>query len=238
MTEEEQQIKQEAEDFARANKKKIAKRLTDISHYQPDAAPISVFMAGSPGAGKTESSLRLIERLVGIRNKVLRIDSDELRKEFSGYLGQNSHLFQMATSILADKMQDRAISQCQNYIFDGTLSKVGRARENIRRSLSHKRLVQILYVYQDPLQAWKHVQARERIDGRMIPQESFIDQYFQARQSVNILKKEFGNQIQVDLIIKNIDGTDFKYKDNIQRVDDYVPERYTQDTLRSALNTI
>src|SRR3989344_8304379 len=189
MTDEER-IEQEAVEFAKAHKKEISRELTDTRRFPPDTTPVSVFMAGSPGAGKTESSLRLIERLSGDGHSVLRIDSDDLRSRFPGYTGRNSSLFQSATSILADKMQDLAIEQKQNYVFDGTLSNLERARENIKRGLDHGRVVQILYVYQDPLQAWKFVRARERRDGRMIPKESFIDQYFLARENVNVLKKE------------------------------------------------
>jgi hypothetical protein len=50
-------------------------------------------MAGSPGAGKTESSIALIESLSG-PDTVLRIDIDDLRKEFRTYDGKNSSLFQ------------------------------------------------------------------------------------------------------------------------------------------------
>ncbi len=195
-------------------------------------------MAGSPGAGKTESSFRLIERLTGGRDGVLRIDSDELRSEFDAYNGANSYLFQGATSILADKMQDLAWHNNQSYVFDGTLSNLERARENIQRSLDHGRLVQILYVYQDPLQAWRHVRAREKKDGRMIPKESFIEQYFLSRENVNALKAEFGKRIQVDLIVKNIDGTDFRYKENIDTIDGYVAQRYSKDTLPVAIENL
>jgi predicted ABC-type ATPase len=235
MTEDER-IEQDSIEFARAHKREIARELTDTRKFPPDSVPVSVFMAGSPGAGKTESSLRLIERLSGDGHSVLRIDSDDLRTRFPSYTGRNSSLFQSATSIIADKMQDLAIEQHQNYVFDGTLSNLGRARGNIKRGLDHGRIVQILYVYQDPLQAWKFVQAREQRDGRTIPKESFIDQYFLARENVSTLKNEFGNNIRVDLIVKNIDGTDFKYKDNIDVIDSYIPERYTKNTLSQLLS--
>lgn len=240
MTEEEQRIEDEAIAFAKANRNKteIAKRRTDVTKFPPDTHPVSVFMAGSPGAGKTESSFRLIERLTGEQDSVLRIDSDELRLEFSEYNGSNSYLFQGATSILADKMQDMALHNDQSYVFDGTLSNLERARENIQRSLDHKRLVQILYVYQNPLQAWKAVQSREKRDGRMVPRESFIEQYFLSHKNVNTLKAEFGKRIRVDLIVKNIDGTDFRYKENIDTIDSHMVERYSKDTLRIALENI
>ena len=53
-------IKTRAIEFAKINKKKIARNITDVSEYVPDLIPISVYMAGSPGAGKTEFSKNLI----------------------------------------------------------------------------------------------------------------------------------------------------------------------------------
>lgn len=228
-------ITKRALEFARANKKYIARKETDTEKYPPDTNPVSVFMAGSPGAGKTESSERLIERLSGDGHSALRIDSDALRHYFDEYTGANSSLFQSATSIIADKIQDVAIEQKQNYIFDSTLSNLERSRENIARCLGHNRIVQILYVYQDPIQAWKFVLKRERVEGRTIPQSAFRQQYFDARRNVNQLKQEFDSQIQVDIILKSIDGTNFMYKENIDVIDSYIPETYTEETLSDAL---
>jgi ATP-dependent protease HslVU (ClpYQ) ATPase subunit len=58
-----EKIKQAAEEYARANRQRIARELTDWLIYIPDAIPTSVFMAGSPGAGKTEYSRNLIKIL-------------------------------------------------------------------------------------------------------------------------------------------------------------------------------
>ena len=231
MTDDEKAIKLRAEEFARKNKKLIAKELTNPSVYLPDEYPVSVFMAGSPGAGKTESSRNLIAKLTTDNRSVLRIDSDELRSYFEEYTGKNSDLFIGATSILADKIHDTAIVNKQSFIFDGTLSKIDLSRKNIRRSLDKNRFVQIVYVYQDPLQAWNFVKAREIRDGRRIPRDAFIEQYFSARDNVNCLKKEFGAQIKVDLVVKNIDGTDFSYRENIDVIDNYILEKYTKDDL-------
>lgn len=231
MNEEELEIIERAKEFARKNKKSIATELTNTALFLREEFPVSVFMAGSPGAGKTESSRNLIKTLTRNSSSILRIDSDDLRSKFSEYTGENSHLFMSATSILADKIQDFALANKQSFIFDGTLSNIDIARKNIQRSLDKKRFVQILYVYQDPFQAWKFVKAREIKDGRKVPPEAFIRQYFMARQNVNILKKEFGNQIKIDLVIKNIDGTDFSYKENIDIIDNHIPEKYTKDDL-------
>lgn len=72
-------VERVAIEFAKAHKKEIAKELTDRRRFPPDAQPVSVFMAGSPGAGKTESSRRLIERFSSDGHSILRIDADDLR---------------------------------------------------------------------------------------------------------------------------------------------------------------
>ena len=235
MNKEELSVKRDAEEFAHKNRIAIAKRLTDTQVFLPDAFPVSVFMAGSPGAGKTESSRHLIKRLTKDTYAVLRIDPDELRSEFSEYNGHNSSLFIGATSIIADRMHDLALKNKQSFVFDGTLSNLERSRQNLERSLRRDRFVQIVYVYQDPLQAWNFVKAREVRDGRSVPKEAFIGQYFTARNNVNLLKQEFGAKIKVDLVVKNNDGTDLNYCENIESVDGYIPEKYTTEVLEKII---
>lgn len=236
MSPEDDAVRERAVEFARANKRAIAEELTDVNKYPPVEIPISVFMAGSPGAGKTESSIQLIKNLSDQGEQVLRIDADELRPLIPEYTGANSSLFQGATSIVADRMQDLALKKSQNFIFDGTLTNLEKARENISRSIKCNRLVFIIYVYQDPKQAWDFSKQRELKEGRKIPKEVFINQYFRARENVNKLKEEFGKALQVFLIVKNIDGSDFNYWENINRIDDHIPQRYTQDELTTLLS--
>lgn len=232
LTPEEQRIYDEAVDFAKANRKAIAKGRADTTLYPPEECPVAVYMAGSPGAGKTEASIELIANLGG---QALRIDPDELRDELPGYTGDNAHLFQRAVSILVDRMLDTAFDQSQSFILDGTLTNYDKAVKNIERSLSKGRVVQVLYVYQEPAQAWAFVQARERAEGRRIHQETFIEQYFEARQVVNRLKGHFGGAIRVDLLLKNIDGSDRTYMANVDKIDSHIPEKYDVSALRIML---
>ena len=229
------EVHERAAAFANANKKSIARRLTDISKFPPDSIPITVFMAGSPGAGKTESAKNLILD-VSANHEVLRIDSDEVRVEFPDYNGSNSFLFQGAASIVTDHMQDLALKNGQSYIFDGTLTNIGRARQNIQRNIARDRRVFIVYVYQEPLQAWEFVKVREKIDGRHVPKDAFIEQYFCARANVNLLKKEFGSKIQVYLIVKNIAGPDIYYYQNIDNIDNHIEEKYTREQLQDVIH--
>jgi len=231
MTPEEKSIYDCAVEFARTHKSRRCKELTDPNVYPGEAQPVSVFMAGSPGAGKTESAKELVAALEAKppHSRILRIDPDDLRCEFPGYDGKNSWLFQRPVSSWVDRMLDLAHSQKQSFLLDGTFSDEDRCRSNVERCLKKGRTVQILYVYQDPVQAWNFVMAREAQEGRRIPPERFVEQYFGAREVVNALKGEFGQQIAVDLLFKPTDGTPRLYRAGIDQIDYHVPETYSRE---------
>lgn len=233
MTPAEQLMRDEAISYARSKKKAIARRRTARSLYPPEQNPVSVFMAGSPGAGKTEASIALVNLFAN--TEILRIDPDELRSEFSGYGGGNAWIFQSGVSILVEKILDLAFNQRQSFVLDGTFSNIDVARRNVERSLCKGRFVQILYVYQNPLLAWEFVKAREEAEGRRIWPEHFIDQYFAARDVVNTLKREYRSNIHVDLLVKHIDNSGRLYKAGIDNIDYHIPERYTRAELMAML---
>lgn len=236
-TPEQDAIERQALEFARANKKSIARRFTDISRFPPEDDPVSVFMAGSPGAGKTEASIELLAMLEERNAEILRIDPDDLRNEFPKYSGDNSWLFQKGVSILVEKIHDLALKQNQSFLLDGTLSNYEKAAHNVSRSLSKGRFVQILYVYQDPMLAWQFVQSRELLEGRRILPQHFIEQYFAARNVVNRLKRAFGPDLKLDLLLKNTDNTHRLYKAGIDQIDNHIPEKYTPADLERLIRS-
>lgn len=233
MTPAEQFMRDEAIGFARSNKKAIAKRRTDKALYPLEQDPVSVFMAGSPGAGKTEASIALVNLFAD--TAILRIDPDELRSEFPGYTGGNAWVFQSGVSILVEKILDFAFEQRQSFVLDGTLSNIDVAKRNVERSLRKGRFVQILYVYQNPLLAWEFVKAREEAEGRRIRPEHFVDQYFAARDVVNALKLEYGGDVHVDLLLKHIDNSGRLYKAGVDKIDYHIPEQHTRADLMAQL---
>jgi len=235
LSDEEKRVQEEALAFAKANRRAIARRLTDKSIYVPEEHPVSVFMAGSPGAGKTEASIELITKL---GTPVIRIDPDELRNECPGYSGANAYLFQPAVSVLVEKIQDEALEKSQSFLLDGTLSNYDRARRNIERSLGRDRTVQLLYVYQEPRLAWEFVQAREAAEGRRIPTEQFVEQYFAAREVVNRLKAELGKAIKLDLLLKNNDNSNRLYQAGVDRIDNHIPEKYSRADIEQMLKNL
>lgn len=235
----EDEVRRLAEVFAKENKKLLAKELTDTVLYPPDPVPVSVFMAGSPGAGKTEFSKALLALLeVGTAHKVLRIDSDDFRSSVPGYTGKNSYLFQGAVSVISEKVHDLALDQNQTFVFDGTFSKYDKAVSNIQRSLGKGRHVFIFYVYQKPEVAWKFTKARERIEGRHIPRAAFIEQFLGARNTVEKIQSEFAGKITVFLVKKDFEKNTVSPVEITlpnSAIDAHVQERYSKEELEQIL---
>jgi UDP-N-acetylglucosamine kinase len=235
MTEEEKRIEASAIKYAKAHRTEIARRLADPAICVPENNPVSVFMAGSPGAGKTEASIELLKLKGADGSRILRVDPDELRAELPGYTGKNAWLFQRAVTPLVERIHDLALKQSQSFLLDGTLASYEVAARNVQRSLDKRRAVQILYVYQEPEQAWGFVQVRETAEGRRIQPEDFVRQYFAARQVVNRLKLELGKAIQVDLLMKNNDGSQQFYRAGVDQIDNHIPEKYSPEKVRQLL---
>lgn len=194
-------------EYARSNKKRIARNLTDRQRYPSETHPVSVFMAGSPGAGKTEFSkqyLHLLQESSGF--EILRIDPDDYRGLIPGYVGDNSWLVQGAVTIITEKVLDLALEQKQSFLLDGTFADWPKSKSNISRCLGRGRDVEVLYVYQPPEQAWRFVQAREAQEGRMVPFTRFVDIFFRAHEAVKAALQEFGENIRVQVLVKPIDN--------------------------------
>ena len=225
-----EEITLQALEFAKKNKLRIARELTDPNKYKPTDHPVSVFMAGSPGAGKTEFSKNLAKDLhKGGGVNVVRIDGDDLRPYMPGYIGNNSHLFQGAISLIVEKMQDLVLHAGQNFILDGTFSNYRKATQNINRSLAKGRVVSVFYLYQKPEIAWKFTQAREKAEGRNIPKTAFINQFSCARETIEKLIKNYGGLIKLTLVAKDFENKTtylVEVTDSVTKIDDVIFARY------------
>ncbi|EKO3590900.1 zeta toxin family protein [Vibrio metschnikovii] len=227
LNDEEIAIRDRAVVFAKKNRTKICRRLTDKTVYLPEESPVSVFMSGSPGAGKTESSKELVASITDGQTQVLRIDPDDLRVEFEDYDGSNSYLFQRAVVTLIERAMDYIFKNDQSFLLDGTLSSYHVAEKNIQRSLDKNRDILIIFVYQRPELAWEFVNAREKVEGRKILPEHFVEQFFGSQLVIELLKEKFGKKIQVDLLLKDNDGSTRTYHSNVSSLKPYLKPNYT-----------
>lgn len=222
LTKEELEVESRALSYAKKNRTTICRKLTDKELYLAEERPVSVFMSGSPGAGKTEFSIDLVKRLEKNGMKILRLDPDDLRSEFKEYSGSNSYLFQRAVSLLVERSLDYIYKNKQSFLLDGTLASYKVAEKNIQRSLDKGRDVLILFIYQRPELAWQFVEAREKVEGRKIKAEHFVLQFFGAQKVIQDLKEKFGKKIKVDIILKDNDGKTKNHHSNVNSLRPYL----------------
>lgn len=228
----EEQITEKAIKEAKKLKKKLAKEMVD--HLPQEESAVSVFMAGSPGAGKTETARNMIKTFKkesGV--DLVHIENDELRKEFEDYDGINSPLFQRPATLLVEAIHDRALKRDVSFILDSTLSSLEKAKDNIQRSLKRNRYVLIIFVYQEPEQAWCLVKAREIVEGRRVPEEVFVNQFMESQRVVSELKKLFQDQIDIIFIEKNIDGRNERPHFNVSDIDALLRKKYNRESLEA-----
>ena len=224
-------------EFVKKNKKLIISKFADLTKFPPSQNPFTVFMAGSPGAGKTEFSISLIKQLSekDPNTKVVRIDADEIRNIIPQYDKTNSNLIQSAAAIGVEKLFDHVQDHSQNVVVDGTFANFEVALKDMKRALGKNRKVGIIYLYQDPSIAWDFTKKREKLEGRFVPQEMFIQAFLDSQENVNKIKKEFGNDVRLSLVIKNFENQVEKTLFNIDNVDSYLKIKYNSQTIRKVL---
>jgi UDP-N-acetylglucosamine kinase len=222
--------------YVKENRKEIVAKIAGSINGGADGVPVSIFMAGSPGAGKTETSKRLIEQFPFGSEKIVRIDPDDIRVMLPGYDGHNADLFQESSTLAVEYILNFCFDKKKDFILDGTFSSIEKARKNIRRATGHGRVVIILYVFQSPEIAWEFCKKRESLDGRFVPKDQFIKKFFDAKNCVNMIKREYGDKVAVWLVKKNY-ANEFEGKTifNVESLDGYLPEEYTPKMLEEKL---
>ena len=153
-------------------------------------------------------------------------------------MSDNSFLFQRAVSSIVERTLDNAFKRKQSFLLDGTLSNYAIAEKNIKRAIDRGRAVLVLFVYQSPELAWKFVQSRERVEGRRINPEIFVEQFLESQAVVRKLKQQFGGQIKIDLLLKDNEGGTRMYHANIQAVENHVKHKFTRETLTTLIQSL
>lgn len=233
MNTDEQVLESAASQWYRENKKKIKSTICNLQDYPEEVKPITIFMAGTPGAGKTELSKSLIEIF---DRPMVRIDADEIREMMRdiGYNGKNSHVFQRIVGNAVNNLYGAVLSNKQSVVVDGTFA-YGNWRVNIERSLKSNRAVEIYYLYQDPLIAWDFVKVREDKQGRRVPKEVFINDYFTALENVEKAKQIFGRNLTVYFAKNNYKKNLEELRVDVQNIANHIPNLYTREDLNKCL---
>ena len=231
-------IGEEAIKFIKSNKKLLIQTFANPSIYLPSNQPSTFFMAGSPGAGKTEFSKTFIESLLKENPpiKLVRIDPDAIRDLLPQYKGGNAYQVQGAAALGVQKLFDYIQDKKLNALIDGTFWDLEIEKKNIDRALNKGRKVGIFYVYQDPLIAWDFTKKREAVEGRNVTKDFFIRSFFLAKANVNKVKQLYKDKVVLNLVIKDYKNKVREVHLDIDEVDKYLKFGYNEKTLREKLS--
>ena len=228
-------VSEKATEWVRANKKKIVDHFASDVVCPPSEEPFSIFMAGSPGAGKTESSVAIVEMLKKRGDGIVRIDPDEIRKLIPQYTGRNTDVVKGASFLAVEKLYDYVLKTGKSMILDSTFTPYKKIEGNVRRSVAKGRTIAIIYIDQDPLVAWHFTKEREKIEGRSIPRDFFIRTLFESRENVRKIKEQFGDQVVLRVIQKDYTKQTQHVIEDVKFIDDVVQIKYSVDDLRKLL---
>ena len=112
-------------EYARENKALFIQKIIDGK--SPRVKKDAIFMAGSPGAGKTEVVTGLSENY----SEYVVIDADYFRTQFPDYNGTNSSVFQKASSWLVEQSLKFVLEKGYSFILDATFAVLS-AEKNIK----------------------------------------------------------------------------------------------------------
>ncbi|HDY90449.1 MAG TPA: zeta toxin family protein [bacterium] len=231
-TSEELEISKKAFDWVKKSKRKIIEIFASEKVYPKDDLPTTIFMAGSPGAGKTEFSIRLSE---SFKQKPVIIDADKVREHIDGYDGKKAYLFQRGATKGVHVLFDHSCHKKLNIILDGTFA-YELALQNVLRSIEIKRNIEIWFLYQDPVLSWEFTKKREIKEKRNVPKHVFIEAYLKSIENVEEAKRVFGSKIKLNIVLKNFEKGIDRLELNKDIVAPYIPKLYTSKELENILS--
>lgn len=215
--------------YAKENKKVLISSITDGKEKEEEKT--AIFMAGSPGAGKTEAA----QTLTALNSNLCVIDADKFRELFPGYVGNNSDEFQRGSALLVDAALDLVLKKGYSFILDGTFAAF-KVNQNIERALKKNYNVLVYYVYQNPFIAWDFTKKREEVEGRFVPKERFINAFFQSRKNLMRVKKQFQEKVTINILVKDFQNTISDFLMDIDNVELALPISYTKERLEGELH--
>lgn len=206
----------------------------DAVQGKDDSRLYTIFMAGMPGVGKTEYSESLLDEF---DEHIPRIDADEVREKMReiGYNGTNSEVFQRAAAKAVHRLYDHCMSKKISNLLDGTFAYAG-WRKNVNRAVSQKRIIDIYYIYQDPMIAWQFTKDRAARNGRHVPRDVFIDTYIDSIENANLAKEEYGEKLKLHFVHKDHSTNSvISQAIDIKAIDKHLPRVYTREELNELI---
>lgn len=258
LTLEDKRVQNQAIDYLKKHKDDLIRNFI-IAKNPLRVGFATIFMAGSPGAGKTEFSKRYMSiatdkkdselkqwsqklniDIASVDCLLIRIDVDEIREFFPQYrktdnkkgMQGNAHIVQKAANKGLNIVRNYCLDNNISFLHDGTFGNYKTMKKIIKQSLRIGRDIHVFYLYLDPLEAWKFTKAREYIEGRNIIKEKFIEQYFNSQENVSKIKEEFEQKVKIHCVLKNKENEVQKIELNLPNLDQFFNRHYTKGTIQ------
>lgn len=187
----------------------------------------TIFLAGSPWAGKTEWIDSFLDK-----DKYVILDSDEYRKKFDGYVWINAEEFQRYASRVMDKMFSFCMKNNLNVIVDGTFWNRKIIEQNIFQCIKRNRVFMVALILQHPIISYLYTKKRELEKTRKIPKDEFIKKFFTSIENVHFVIENY-HEMPVFIAQKthSEDGGVKKFESilikNLEHFDKYTKKWYT-----------
>lgn len=219
--------------WVRRHRKEFARKLIKDSGAEKLGKSAGIFMAGLPGAGKTEFTKSWI---ANSKLKVVRLDMDEIASQIETYSPRKADKFRKAASALLSRTYDSVVKDGYDFIMDGTFGGQS-AIQNIERAVKHGYKIKVIYIYQAPQIAWQYTIAREKVEYRAISLDGFLKSYYKTLRNLGRLEDFSSEQVSIDLVEKDELNKIAKvyYIIPIKDIDNYVNIEYNEESLRKKI---
>jgi predicted ABC-type ATPase len=165
-------------------------------------ARIAFFMAGIPGAGKTEFAEQAIREN---SPALIPIEHDKLVEYIDGYTPENYYNYRKAGSTFVTDVFNDCLKKGYGFIFDGTLSHENGIR-NVRKALKAGYATYVVYIVQDAQVAWELTQARELVKKRAIERRGFLETCDKINKNLQSIFRAFKDQPEFNFWVINKGG--------------------------------
>lgn len=228
-----QAIEQQGIDFVKTNKHLFIDYTFNKISSDEQNNKLAIFMAGTPGSGKTEVT-SILQTLRPAQ--LATIDADQYRGLVPGYNGHNAANYQRAASLAVDQCFTYALHHNYSFILDATFAS-SRSPQNISRSLRRNYSVLIVFVLQKPQTAWRFTQIRERKGTRYVPLEAFINTYFKSRDNFfTVLDSHLDNEYLAAMLVeKDYNNKIAHIYSKRADIDNLLASAYNSDQLKQEL---
>jgi hypothetical protein len=161
---------------------------------------LAIFTAGMSGVGKTEFAVFLKEN----DNNLLHIDTDRIRDFFKpiGYDGQNSDIFQKASSKGFNELFTYSMKNNLSIILDSNFASLDLEIQNIERLLKRDYKVEIFYLYNNPNVCFEYAIRREVVTKRKVPKDVFIRSNENSYKTILEIKNIFKDKVILNFFNK------------------------------------